>query len=68
MRDWQEALAKLYAPRVMVLCIESQAQSLPARLAACQPLGDRVAYILDSKGRSAPITVLVLLLDAIRAA
>ena len=68
MRDWQTALGKLYAPRVQVLCIDSHEQSLPGKLAACRPQDEPVAYVCDSKGRSAPITVLALLLDAIRAA
>jgi uncharacterized protein YyaL (SSP411 family) len=68
MPAWQQSLAKLYAPRVMVLCIDSQQQSLPGRLAACQPQGELVAYVCDSKGHSAPITALALLLDALRAA
>jgi uncharacterized protein YyaL (SSP411 family) len=68
MREWQTALNKLYAPRVLVLCIDSREPSLPAALAACQPQGERVAYVRDSKGLSAPLTALALLLDALRAA
>jgi uncharacterized protein YyaL (SSP411 family) len=68
MREWQTALSKLYAPRVLVLCIDSREPSLPAALAACQPQGERVAYVRDSQGLSAPLTALALLLDALRAA
>ena len=68
MHVWQTALGKLYAPRVMVLSIDSQQQSLPNSLAACQPHGELVAYVCDHKGCSAPITALALLLDALRAA
>ena len=52
----------------MELSIDSQQQSLPNSLAACQPHGELVAYVCDHKGCSAPITALALLLDALRAA
>ena len=68
MLPWQTALARLYAPRVMVLCIDCSVIDLPEALAACVPADTVVAYVLNAQGRSAALSVLPLVLDALRSA
>jgi uncharacterized protein YyaL (SSP411 family) len=56
--DWSRELAKLYAPRRIVLAIPDDAQSLPEALAEKLTRGPAVAYICRGSACSAPIGTL----------
>jgi uncharacterized protein YyaL (SSP411 family) len=55
---WQRELAKLYAPRRLVLAIPADASDLPPALKDKAPKGEAIAYICRGPTCSAPISSL----------
>jgi uncharacterized protein YyaL (SSP411 family) len=64
---WRAELAKLYAPRRLVLAIPADAADLPPALADKAPRGDAVAYLCRGSSCSAPLNSLEALLAELRA-
>ncbi len=64
---WRTELAKLYAPRRLVLAIPADAPDLPPALADKAPRGDTVAYVCRGSSCSAPLNSLEALLAELRA-
>jgi uncharacterized protein YyaL (SSP411 family) len=52
---WRRDLAKLYAPRRMVLAVPAEATDLPPALAAKPVRGEAVAYVCEGSVCSAPL-------------
>jgi uncharacterized protein YyaL (SSP411 family) len=52
---WRAELAKVYAPRRLVLAIPADAADLPPALADKAPRGDTVAYVCRGSSCSAPL-------------
>jgi uncharacterized protein len=65
--SWQRALARLYAPRRLVLAIAASEGGLPAALADKAPRGEAVAYVCRGSSCSAPMESLDALLTHLRA-
>ncbi len=63
---WRRELAKLYAPRRMILAIPADAPSLHPALADKTPRGAAVAYVCQGSTCSAPIADLGELIERIR--
>jgi hypothetical protein len=63
LEEWQNALAKLYAPRRLVFAIPAGATGLPAVLAAKQPRGVASAYLCRGTTCSSPIDSLDVLTE-----
>ncbi|MFZ2508668.1 MAG: thioredoxin domain-containing protein [Steroidobacteraceae bacterium] len=63
---WAAALAKLYAPRRMVLAIPEDAVDLPDALASKRARNGTVAYICRGPQCSEPVTDLPRLIQALR--
>src|ERR1700733_1168412 len=63
LEEWQDALAKLYAPRRLVFAIPASASGLPAALADKQPRGIANAYLCRGTTCSAPIDSLGALIE-----
>jgi hypothetical protein len=65
---WRLQLARLYAPRRLVLAVPADAADLPAALADKAPRGDAVAYVCTGSVCGAPVPTLAALIVALRAA
>jgi uncharacterized protein len=52
---WRRELARIYAPRRMVLAVPADARNLPAALADKAPRGEAVAYVCKGSVCSAPL-------------
>ena len=63
---WRRELAKLYAPRRMILAIPSDVAQLPPALADKAPRGSAVAYVCQGRTCSAPIEDLGELVKRLR--
>ena len=63
---WRAALAKVYAPRRLVLAIPADAADLPPALADKAPRGDAVAYLCRGSSCSAPLDSLGALIGELR--
>jgi uncharacterized protein YyaL (SSP411 family) len=63
---WRRELAKLYAPRRLVLAIPSDTVDLPNGLADKTPRGTAVAYVCRGSTCSAPLDSLSALVDHLR--
>ncbi len=63
---WQRELARLYAPRRLVLAIPAAAAGLPPALADKAPRGEAVAYLCRGSTCSAPLESLAALLECLR--
>jgi uncharacterized protein YyaL (SSP411 family) len=55
LETWRRELAKLYAPRRLVLAIPAQAAGLPPALAAKPVRGQATAYVCRGSVCSAPV-------------
>jgi uncharacterized protein len=64
---WRAELAKVYAPRRLVLAIPADAADLPPALADKAPRADTVAYVCRGSSCSAPLNSLEALLAELRA-
>jgi uncharacterized protein len=64
---WRVELAKLFAPRQIVLAIASKISRLPAALQDKAPIGAAVAYICRANVCSAPVSSLAELIRELRA-
>jgi len=62
---WRRELAKLYAPRRLVLAIPTDASGLPEALADKVPGKSAIAYICHGSTCSAPLDSLEALLSAL---
>jgi len=60
---WQRELAKLYAPRRLVLAIPADASDLPPALKDKAPKGEAIAYVCRGTTCSAPINSLSALMQ-----
>jgi uncharacterized protein YyaL (SSP411 family) len=65
---WRGELAKLYAPRRLVLAIPADAAGLPPALADKTPRGEAVAYVCRGSVCSAPLESLSALVNHLRQA
>jgi hypothetical protein len=65
---WRRDLAKLYAPRRLVLAVPSDAGNLPPALADKPARGDVVAYVCKGSVCSAPLSSLSALVNHLRQA
>jgi uncharacterized protein len=63
---WRTELAKLYAPRRLVLAIPADAPDLPPALADKAPRADAVAYVCRGSSCSAPLDSLGALIGELR--
>ena len=63
---WRTELAKLYAPRRLVLAIPADAPDLPPALADKAPRADTVAYVCRGSSCSAPLDSLGALIGELR--
>jgi uncharacterized protein len=63
---WQGELAKVYAPRRLVLAIAADVQDLPPALRDKTPQADAIAYVCRGTTCSAPITSLSALTQDLR--
>ncbi|HTB68102.1 MAG TPA: thioredoxin domain-containing protein [Steroidobacteraceae bacterium] len=66
--QWRVQLARLYAPRRLVLAVPAQAPDLPAALADKTPQGEAVAYVCTGSVCGAPLTTLAALIVSLRPA
>ena len=64
---WTTELARLYAPRRLVIAIAANVEGLPAALADKAPAKEPVAYVCQGSVCSAPLTSLSELLAELRA-
>jgi uncharacterized protein YyaL (SSP411 family) len=64
---WRRELAKLYAPRRLVIAIPNEAVELPAALAEKAAHGEAVAYVCTGSTCSAPMDSLGALIQQLRA-
>ncbi len=64
--SWRRELARLYAPRRMVLAIPADAGDLPAALAEKTPRGPATAYVCRGSVCSAPIDAFGELAETLR--
>jgi uncharacterized protein YyaL (SSP411 family) len=65
--EWRGQLARVYAPRRMILAIpEGSAQQLPAALADKPARGEAVAYVCAGSVCGAPVTTLAQLIVSLR--
>ena len=65
--SWRRELAKLYAPRRMVLAVPADAADLPAAIAAKTARGAAVAYVCRGNSCGEPIASFPELTEALRA-
>ena len=65
---WRGQLARLYAPRRMVLAIPADMQDLPGALADKPAQGPALAYVCSGSVCAAPVATLAQLLVSLRAA
>jgi uncharacterized protein YyaL (SSP411 family) len=63
---WRNQLARLYAPRRLLLTIAADATGLPPALADKAPRGEAVAYVCEGGSCCAPISSLSELIGALR--
>ena len=66
--DWRGQLARLYAPRRMVLAVPADMQDLPAALADKPAHGAALAYVCSGSVCAAPVATLAQLIVSLRAA
>jgi uncharacterized protein len=64
--SWRRELAKLYAPRRMVLAIPTDARGLPPALADKPARGEAIAYVCKGSVCSAPLESFSALADHLR--
>ncbi len=64
--EWRSQLARLYAPRRMVLAVPTGATGLPAALAEKAPCGAAVAYVCSGSVCGPPVTTLAALIVSLR--
>jgi uncharacterized protein len=64
--SWRRELAKVYAPRRLVLVIPTDTPNLPAALADKTPRGSAVAYVCRGSTCSAPLSSLSALIQTLR--
>ena len=65
-RAWRRELARLYAPRRMVLAVPADAPDLPPALADKPPEGEAVAYVCRGSVCGEPIGSFPELTEALR--
>jgi uncharacterized protein YyaL (SSP411 family) len=65
---WRAQLARLYAPRRLVLAVPADALDLPAALADKAPRGEAVAYVCTGSVCGAPVATLAELIVSLRPA
>ncbi len=66
--EWSRQLARLYAPRRMVLAVPADTEDLPQALADKPALGPAVAYVCSGSVCAPPVATLAELLVSLRAA
>jgi uncharacterized protein len=66
--EWRSQIARLYAPRRMVLAIPNDLRDLPAGLADKPAHPQAVAYVCSGSTCAAPVTTLAQLIVALREA
>ncbi len=66
LREWQQELAKVYAPHRLVIAIPSDATDLPPAFADKKPVGDIVAYVCKGSVCSAPLSDFSALVEQLR--
>jgi uncharacterized protein len=66
--DWRRQLARLYAPRRMVLAVPADTADLPAALADKPARGEAVAYVCEGSVCGAPLSTLAQLIVSLRPA
>jgi uncharacterized protein len=66
--DWRRQLARLYAPRRMVLAVPADSADLPAALADKAARGEAVAYVCEGSVCGAPVSTLAQLIVSLRPA
>jgi len=66
--EWRSQLARLYAPRRMVLAVPADAAGLPAGLGDKPARGPAVAYVCEGSVCGAPLASLAALITALRPA
>ena len=66
--SWQRELARVFAPRRLVLAIPSGESALPPALADKTPRGEAVAYVCRGSTCSAPLDSLSSVVEMLRAA
>jgi uncharacterized protein YyaL (SSP411 family) len=64
--EWRSQLARLYAPRRMILAIPEGSAQLPAALADKPARGEAVAYVCAGSVCGAPVTTLAQLIVSLR--
>jgi uncharacterized protein YyaL (SSP411 family) len=64
--SWQSELAKLYAPRRLILAVPADARDLPPALADKQTRGKAVAYVCEGSVCSAPLESFSALINHLR--
>ncbi|HEY1899350.1 MAG TPA: thioredoxin domain-containing protein [Steroidobacteraceae bacterium] len=64
--EWRTQLARLYAPRRMVLAVPNDLSDLPAAFAAKPAHADAVAYVCSGSTCGPPVTSLAQLIVALR--
>jgi uncharacterized protein YyaL (SSP411 family) len=66
--EWRSQLARLYAPRRMVLAVPADTADLPAALADKPARGAAVAYVCEGSVCAAPVHTLAQLIVSLRGA
>ncbi len=66
LHEWQTQLARVYAPRRMVLAVPADATDLPAAFADKAPRGPAVAYVCAGSVCGAPVASLAQLIVSLR--
>jgi hypothetical protein len=65
--EWQRELARLYAPRTLVLAVPGDAQLLPGALADKPAVGAAAAYVCRGSVCAAPVNSVGALISSLRA-
>ena len=65
--DWSRQLARLYAPRRLVLAVAADAEDLPDALADKPAKGPALAYVCSGSVCAPPVTTLAQLIVSLRA-
>jgi hypothetical protein len=66
--EWRGQLARLYAPRRLVLAVPADATDLPPALAQKAPRGEAVAYVCTGSVCGEPVSTLAALIVSLRPA
>jgi uncharacterized protein len=64
--EWRSQLARVYAPRRLILAIPADSAPLPAALADKPARGEAVAYVCSGSVCAAPVTTLAQLIVSLR--